>query len=425
MFVRLRIGLSAAALGAGLVVLSLCAGAATASTLVTLHGFCSSAGCSDGNGPSGAQVRDGAGNLYGTTVHGGAEGCDTGCGVVYRIAPTGRKKAFKVIHKFCSTGSCENGGGPESNLIIDVSGNLYGISHWGQYSEGAIYKVSSSGKKYVLLHSFCAEANCTDGKIYPYLGQGLTYQGAASGAPYDGISPLYGLTNEGGINSGGVVFELTHHKNVWTYTVLYSFCSQPKCADGDIPNGLVADTSGNLYGTTAAGGDNKSGTVFKLAGGAFQRLYSFCAQSKCHDGSIPEGLTIDAQGNLFGATATGGNASVGVLFKIDTSGVESKLYDFCTLDNCADGAKPLAPPVIDAQGNLFGTAQYGGKNNMGVLYKFDGTTHILYDFCSVSDGTCSDGATPRAPLIMDGAGNLYGATAAGASGFGTVFKFTP
>jgi uncharacterized repeat protein (TIGR03803 family) len=186
---------------------------------------------------------------------------------------------------------------------------------------------------------------------------------------------------------------------------------------------LIADASGNLYGTTVTGGANNGGTVFKLTGSTYQNLYAFCAQANCSDGQQPtDSTTIDAQGNLIGVTVYGGSFGAGTIFKIDTGGAYTKLYDFCSQTDCADGQNPTGNPVIDAQGNLFGTTTARGSHNAGVLYKFDGTLHVLYDFCAIQG--CSDGRSPGAPLIMDGAGNLYGTTSV-AQGFGNVFEFAP
>ena len=428
-----------AVLGAGLVALVIgdSLGGASASKLKTLYTFCKVEGfCSDGNLPTGSLLRDGAGNVFGTTKLGGGEGCGYGCGEVYEIPPvSGRKPRLKIIYKFCSTGNCNKGSNPDSGLILDVNGNLYGVAVGsGKHSYGGIFRLSPDGKNYTVLHSLCAKPDCRDGGDVFNPATALTYQGAASGAPYDGVSPLYGVTIDGGANNSGLVYELAPASGgkAWTYTVLYSFCSQDKCADGRSPTGLIADASGNLYGTTFFGGGNNidqeqygGGTVFKLAGKTFQKLYAFCAQANCSDGEYPQSVVIDGQGNLVGATHDGGNAGAGTIFRIDTSGVHGKLYDFCSQADCADGSFPGAPPFIDASGNLFGVTGLGGSHNSGVAYKFDGTQHVLYNFCSLGGAECTDGSYPKAPLIPDGAGNFYGETEAGGAGFGTVFELTP
>ena len=432
-------GRSAAALGVCLVFLTLGAGlnAAQASTLTTLHVFCSNGTCTDWWHPTGSLLRDGAGRLFGTTEVGGVDACENECGVLYSMTPENKRWRFKVVYNFCKSGNCKYGANPHGGLIADAAGHLYGVMNSGTaQSAGGIFRVSSSGKHFKVLHSFCSEQNCQDGKAELNTGVALTYAGAASGAASDGVSPLYGVTEEGGANNAGVIFALAPQSDGkgWTYSVLYAFCSLAKCADGSGPAALIADAAGNLYGTASIGGGNNNdqqgiggGAVFKFAGGSYQKIYSFCAKADCSDGEYPDGLTMDAQGNLIGVTATGGNANFGTIFKFDAAGVRTKLYDFCSQANCTDGATPTAAPFVDAAGNLFGVSTRGGTYNDGAIYKFDGAMHPLYSFCSVAP--CGDGGIPYNPMIADSAGNFYGVTYSGganiASGFGTVYEFRP
>ncbi len=433
---RWNIGRSAVALAACLTVLTLGAGlnAALASTLTTVHSFCATESCSDGWHPTGPLLRDGAGHLFGTTEVGGTHNG----GLLYRITHKKNGWQFKILYNFCKSGRCRKGANPHGGLIADTAGNLYGVMNSGEPPlAGGVFRVSSDGTNFAVLHSFCSEQNCQDGKGELDTGVALTYQGAASGAPYDGVSPLYGVTEEGGANNSGVIFSLTPPSDGqdWTYSVLYAFCPVAKCADGSEPDALIADASGNLYGTTVTGGghnidqDGKGGgTVFRFAGNAYQTLYAFCAKANCSDGEYAEALTMDAQGNLIGVTSNGGSANFGTIFKIGTDGVQHKLYDFCSQANCADGKTPTAAPFIDAAGNLFGVTYLGGANNGGVAYKFDGSLQVLYNFCSVGS-TCTDGALLYSPMIPDGAGNFFGVTYGGncvcALGLGTAFRLTP
>jgi uncharacterized repeat protein (TIGR03803 family) len=216
------------------------------------------------------------------------------------------------------------------------------------------------------------------------------------------------------------------------YSVLYSFCpGGSPCTDGDSPNGLVQDAAGNLYGTTHSGGANNGGTVFKVDSTGHETvLYSFCSVggSKCTDGGYPvAGLILDAAGNLYGTTSSGGANFGGTVFKVDNTDHETVLYSFCSVggSNCTDGAQPYAGLIRDASGNLYGTTTSGGAFG-GTVFKLDNTNHetVLYSFCSVGGSNCTDGAQPYAGLIRDTAGNLYGTTnSGGANNFhGTVFK---
>jgi uncharacterized repeat protein (TIGR03803 family) len=221
-----------------------------------------------------------------------------------------------------------------------------------------------------------------------------------------------------------------------SYGVLYSFCpGGSPCTDGTSPHaGLIQDAAGNLYGTTALGGANNRGTVFKLDNTGHETvLYSFCSAANCTDGSQPyAGLLQDAIGNLYGTTTSGGGSSGGTVFKLDSTGHETVLYNFCSLvqgNNCADGGGPNAGLIQDAAGNLYGTTVGGGANTgcyggCGTVFKVDSTGHetVLYSFCSVNTPVkCSDGNAPYAGLIEDAAGNLYGTTSLGGANLGNIF----
>jgi uncharacterized repeat protein (TIGR03803 family) len=192
------------------------------------------------------------------------------------------------------------------------------------------------------------------------------------------------------------------------------------------------DAGGNLYGTTALGGNSSnSGVIFKLTpnstGWTETVLYRFCSQTGCADGASPyAGLTRDSSGNLYGTAKNGGvtacTGGCGVVFRLAPNGsgwTYSAIHTFCSQNsNCADGAFPQAGLIMDGAGNLYGTTYNGGTgtNRQGTVFKLTPNTSgwtetVLYNFCSQSN--CTDGANPQAPLIMDSAGNLYGTTAYG------------
>src|SRR5579859_3184345 len=224
--------------------------------------------------------------------------------------------------------------------------------------------------------------------------------------------------------------------------VLYNFCSASACSDGVFPNSaLVQDAAGNLYGTVVNGGiftaacsGGGCGTVFKIGtSNNFSVLYSFCSVTNCTDGVNPQaGLILDSAGNLYGTTSGGGANGGGTVFKLDTNGVETVLYSFCSVALCADGSTPLAGVIEDAAGNFYGTTYSGGAHSGGTVFKIDNTGHetVLYSFCRVVKNlACTDGQGPVAGLIQDAAGNLYGTTLGGGAnhvltgaGWGTVFK---
>ncbi|HEY1615915.1 MAG TPA: choice-of-anchor tandem repeat GloVer-containing protein [Rhizomicrobium sp.] len=266
-----------------------------------------------------------------------------------------------------------------------------------------------------------------------------TFQGGSDGANpqspliSDQSNNLYGTTVQGGsgtnCHSGdsggcGTVYRLAPDG---TETVLYAFTGG---CDGANPNGgLVADQAGNLYGTTAKGGDCSSdegfGTVYKLAAdGTETVLHSFSGGT---DGEYPSSsLTIDRKDNLFGEAAGGGkNQCCGVVFRASPVGRLKVLHTF---SGGSEGGIPAGGMIMDKSGNLYGTTSHGGgtgcnPSGCGTVFKLapDGTLSVVYAFQGVSDG-----AFPEFGVVADRSGNLYGATVAeGAGRNGTVFKVTP
>jgi uncharacterized repeat protein (TIGR03803 family) len=406
-------------------------GGAEAATMTTLYDFCSQRACGDGALPNSQIIRDASGNFYGMAEKGGQqdERCgNQGCGVIYEMPATGARKKSSpvtVLYRFCKKKNCKDGFSPAGSLVIDVSGNLYGLtSGGGKTGNGTFFKLAPDGTL-TTLYSFCRRTGCPDGNDP----EGLTYQGAQSGVAYDGVSPLYGAGVSGGAhNNNGVIFKLVPgDSGKWSESVLYSFCSLASCVDGYGPTSVVADATGALYGTTIGG----SGTVFKFQGSSLTTLHAFCSQASCADGQEPFGTdTLDGNGNLFGVTESGGSGDLGVLYRIDSTGTFTKLHDFCSADDsCPDGYLPLAAPYIDTDGNLFGTAEAGGAGIGGVVYELSGTNYqVLYSFC-VGGNPCPDGASPHNTLVPDGKGNLVSTVISGGVARhgqgGTIFEITP
>ena len=203
---------------------------------------------------------------------------------------------------------------------------------------------------------------------------------------------------------------------------------------------MVFDQEGNLYGTTQSGGVYGGGVVFKLTPkGEETALYSFCAQGggRCTDGAQPlAGLVFDRKGNLYGTTAWGGDYFYpgGVVFKLTPKGKETILYSFCPQGYpCLDGTQPSSLLVLDREGNLYGTAGGGSNDNCdgdgcGLVFKVTpkGKETVVYNFCPRGPNLCTDGFWPYAGVIFDQKGNLYGTTqSGGATNGGVVFKLTP
>jgi len=417
------------------VVAALAVSGAAAQSLKTIHDFCAKKLCTDGLNPGAGLVEDAAGNLYGTTEGGGAHFT----GAVFELVPNGNKWDYRILHNFCSKGGCADGATPKDSLIIDTNGNLYGTTYDGGTGGegGTAFELmpNADRTKWTLhtLYSFCSLTGCADGTAPT---SNLTYRGAASGAPYDGVSPLYGATTTGGEIGDGAAFELSPRpgKSRWKERVIYNFCPGDDCTKGGNPSGaLIADNAGNLFGVTSAGGDLGLGVVFELVpkGSRWKetRLYSFCQLESCYDGSLPAGpLFLDGAGNLFGTATSGGTLNEGVVFKLVPDGVRSQenaLYSFCAETGCADGAVPQAGVTLDSAGNIFGVAMNGGgSSNAGTLFELNASFSVLHTFCSRNK--CKDGAVPLGVPIVDPSGRIFGVTqSGGANGEGTVFEATP
>ena len=229
---------------------------------------------------------------------------------------------------------------------------------------------------------------------------------------------LVGTTEAGGDHNVGTIF--TVDRNGGGETVDYSFTGG---SDGANPvGGLIEDGSFNLYGTTKNDGDAGFGTVFELVafGGGMKVLHTFAAGG---DGANPEGsLVMDADGNLYGTTLEGGAHNQGTAFKLTPKGKLKVLHSF---DGNNDGRFPSGGLVRDGDGNLYGTNVGGGVNIAGTVYKLTpkGKLKVLHAF----SGSGGDGANPAGSLVMDFAGDLYGATSAGGAGdasVGTVYRIS-
>jgi len=325
--------------------------------------------------------------LYGTTAQGGAYGQ----GVVYSVDQSGKET---VLYSF--TGG-PDGGDPIDRVAADSAGNLYGTTYkGGAYNYGVVFKLDPIGKETVL-HTF---SSGTDGG------------GPDGGVIRDSAGNLYGTTEFGGVFNSGTVYKVDANGNE---TVLYSFTGG---SDGLTPVGnLVRDSAGNLYGTTRYGGTGGWGTVYKLESSSnLITLYAFTGQT---DGGFPtEGVTRDRAGNLYGATTYGGIYGYGTVYKLDSSGNETALYNFT---GGVDGGRPSGTVTRDSHGSLYGVTEYGGRG-YGVLYKIDanGNETVLHSFSF----TGADGRSPYDTVALDSAGNLYGTTSTGgAKGGGVVYKF--
>jgi uncharacterized repeat protein (TIGR03803 family) len=351
---------------------------AQAQTFTTLHNFDGW----DGVEPTAGLIQASDGNLYGTTVSGGANNF----GSVFNITPGG---TLTTLHSFDGT----DGGDPGANLVQRAVGHLYGTSA-AIGSNGTVFELVPRSEYFTTLHSF----DGTDGQ-------------QPEGALIEAINgDLYGTTIYGGAHNDGTVFKIT---STGTLTTVHSF----RGSDGRQPEaGLVQARNGNLYGTTALGGAKNYGTVFELTpAGKLTTLHSFDGTH----GKYPVATLIQAtDGNLYGTTSGGLNGGgVGTVFKITLSGALTTLHTFCAEPICYDGKAPLEAPLVQANdGNFYGVTTQGGSNDSncegvgcGTIFKITptGVLTTLYSFCSLT--ACTDGTFPVG-LVQHTDGTFYGTT---------------
>jgi len=406
---------------------------ASAYTYKVIHDFCSKRLCADGDQPESGVVMDAAGNLYGTTFSGGT--ASEAEGIVFELAPDAQREHWRSRTLYTFTYASPNGAYPWAAPILDTNGNLYGTTlGGGSFNHGVVYELVPNGTKTV--RTLKVLASLSDG-VSPY-GQ-LSYQGAATGVLFDGMSPLYGTTVQAGSSLSGSVYQLTLSGDAWNLTTLYKFCALADCQDGSQPvSAVTLDANGHIFGTTLAGGQFNQGVAYELTESdgtwGLSVLHDFCRKKKCHDGAGPSNaLVSDALGNFYDTASYGGaNKNGGLIFKLAPDGTYTPVYNFCALRNCADGALPRTDLLIGSGGTFYGVTTNGGGNNIdssfaggGTVFAFNGSTlETLYSFCALKD--CHDGEYPVGGLIMDAQGNLFGTTSAGGKyGAGVVFELSP
>jgi uncharacterized repeat protein (TIGR03803 family) len=299
---------------------------------------------------------------------------------------------YTVLHSF---GNGDDGLEPFGPLLLDTADNLYGTTTaGGQEFWGTVFKLNSAGEESIL-HAFGGSPD------------GAQAEGSLVNG---GNGTLYGTTFKGGDYNYGTVYRLTKAGR----ETVYSFAGPG--GDGAFPiAGLVADTQGNLYGTTYQGGSSNDGIVFKISTttGKETILHNFTGGS---DGMWPQaGLVLDNAGNLYGTTVYGGTDNIGTVFKVTRTAKETVVHSFT---DQPDGSQPDAA-LLFTDGKLYGTTYYGGAYGHGTVFSVDATGKetVVYSFVGGSEG-----GWPWASLITDGAGDLYGTTSSGFSGNGTVFK---
>ncbi len=322
------------------------------------------AGGQDGSQPIGIVVMDAAGNLFGTTRSGGGGSCNFGCGTVFELTTGSSGWKESLLYTFTGGG---DGREPFAGLVLDAAGNLYGTTLLGGNVNGTctsgcgtVFKLAPGmgGWSQSVLHAF---AGGNDGAS-PY-----------ARLTFDAAGDLYGTTSEGGASGRGTVFKLSF--SGWTESVLYAFTGGH---DGASPrSSVVFDAAGNLYGTTFQGGVSGYGVVFELLPNSHgpweQRVLHRFANAPA--ASPVAGLTFDKSGNLYGTTMLGANlgscvGGCGTLFKLmPVSGAAWTFKALHLFGRGRDGYKPSGDLILDAAGNLYGTTETGGPRGKGIVFE--------------------------------------------------------
>jgi uncharacterized repeat protein (TIGR03803 family) len=376
--------------------------------------------------PEAGVISDASGNLYGVTFYSGTYGM----GTVYKLTRSGNTWQENILHSFNIDGV--DGFFPTGKLVFDSAGNLYGTTQYGGTGNcsnglgcGTAFRLSPTGDgswTETILHDFLG----SDGwQVYA----GLTFDSAGN---------LYGTTVNGGAFGWGTLYELSPKKNgAWTFHQLHQFSG---AADGAVPwGGVIVDADSNIFGVASQGGGvstacpNGCGVAFELVHNASGKihwsgkvLHNFTAKSG--DGHFPTGaLMLDAAGNLYGTASQGGGAAdAGIVFELTPSSngswKEKVLHNFNS--SASDGVNPSASLIWDSAGNLYSTTLSGGSGGEGTVFELTPgngkwTETILHNF-TVNDG---DGNNPSGGVLMDASGNLFGVTDGGGTSLeGAVYE---
>jgi uncharacterized repeat protein (TIGR03803 family) len=328
---------------------------------------------------------DAGGNLYGTTLFGGAAG-----GTVFRLTTDTHELSF--LAEFDQASGERSDGG----LLIDVDGNIYGTTVLGGNSNnGTVFRLAA-----------------TSNLIAPL----AFFNGANGSNPFGSLLPdtdgnLYGTTRLGGAHNKGTVFRLD--ASTHAITTLASFDGVHGAGPA---SGLYSDGSGSLYGTTESGGAHDNGTVYRLdvASGELATLATFDEAN----GAAPyAGLIADDNGNLYGTTSYGGAHDAGTVFRVN---IGAKTLTTLAMFDVENGLNPYGTLIADADGNLYGTTFAGGAFTFGTVFRVAAGTHAL-ETLATFDG--ANGASPFGGLIAEADGSFYGTTNYGGTyNCGTVFK---
>jgi uncharacterized repeat protein (TIGR03803 family) len=388
---------------------------ARAQTFSVLHYF---TGGSDGGNPTAGVTVAAAGTLYGTAAGGQSQ-----YGAVFKLTQRGSGWTLDPLYDFTGSG----GAYPYSGVVIGPSGAPYGTTIGGGYGVGTVYELRPPA-------TACKTAICYWSETVPHAFTGNVGDGGFpeyGNVTFDQAGNMYGTTSAFGAFACGVVWELTPSAGGWTESVLYNFTGG---TDGCSPaSGVIFDTAGNLYGTTAcifACEGQGLGTIYQLVpsngGWVENTLLEFNASTGTH----PIGtLTADQSGNFYGTASEDGPNGSGTVYELSPSNggwTFSLVYAFSSCN-------PLAGVTLGPDGNLYGVCQDGGANAEGWVFKMPPTCNQTCTPTDLHDFNGTEGADPQGPVAFDASGNLYGTTFEGGIGdcsaslgtCGVVWEITP
>jgi uncharacterized repeat protein (TIGR03803 family) len=395
----------------------------------------------NGSTTYGSLIQASDGKLYGMTTNGGP----TGWGVIFQFDPS--TSTYTKSYDFNTTE-----GLPQGSLMQASDGKFYAMARGGSYNLGVLFQFDPTSSTYTKKLDFGAAINgnnpqgsltlASDGKLYGMTHDGgannlgillqidpatsimtkkLDFDGANNGSnPFGALiqasdGMLYGMTHDGGVNTGGVLFKYDVSSS--TYTKILDF----EGGIGSHPYGsLIQASDGLLYGMTWSGGPYEMGVIFQFnpASSTYSKMLDFDGTK----GGNPNGSLLQAlDGKLYGSTVHGGSNGLGALFQFDpASSILTDKFDF-------DGINGTSPNTSLAQGSdgkLYGMTTAGGTTGYGVLYQFDPTSSSFTKILDFDGAT--NGGSPIGSLMKSSDGNLYGMTSAGgANNLGVLFQFDP
>ena len=371
-------------------------------TFSVLHNFTNGA---DGANPYAGVTVGLGGVLYGTAAGGGTHGA----GTVFKLSRVNSSWVFSPLYAF--TGGSD-GSNPYGGVVIGPNGALYGTTgNGGSENYGTAFELRPPA-------TFCRSILCywSETVLHTFIGPPDGEFPAFANLAFDQAGNIYGTTENGGMYGRGATFELIPSGGGYTESILHSFGSG---TDGQSPySGVVLDTAGNVYGTTAYGGTVECGvlgcgTVYQLMSSNGGWVENVLVNFDATNGEEPFGsLIIDDSGNLYGTTAYGGQSGYGVVFKLTASGGG---FTYSVLYAISSACASESAVAMDAAGNFFGVCAFGGANRDGWVFELTNCSQTC-TLVDLHDFSGSDGQGPWGTPVLDAHGNLYGTTVVGGMG---------